>query len=440
MSPFKQSIRNWGNFPVTESLVYQGKERPSSGPYIARGMGRCYGDSASQGQIWSSRANRCMLDFDSNTGVLTAEAGLSLDEILQTFVPRGWFLPVTPGTKFVSLGGAFASDIHGKNHHGNGCFSDHVHWIELENAKGEVLRCSRKEHRELFELSAGGMGLTGLILRLALKLQPIETAYIKQRSIRCRNLQETIEKIQANQDWTHSVAWIDCLAPGKAMGRSILLLGEHAKTQELPQKWQNKALSPHSTKQKNFPFFLPGFALNSFSVKAFNFLYYHKHPSGQKEQFVHYDPFFYPLDAIGHWNRIYGKRGFTQYQFVLPPDQVEGLIKIIETIRAHGMGSFLTVLKLFGPQKENYLRFPKEGFTLAMDFPLSPKLEGFLSQLDALVLKHGGRVYLTKDLRMPPEMLFASYPQADLFRQKIKERDPKATFQSLQSQRLDLHL
>ncbi len=440
MSPFKQSISNWGNYPLTESLVYQGKERPASGPYIARGMGRCYGDSASQAQIWSSRANRCMLDFDSNTGVLTAEAGLTLDEILQTFVPRAWFLPVTPGTKFVSLGGAFASDIHGKNHHGNGCFSDHVLWIDLENAEGEVLRCSREKNQELFELTAGGMGLTGIILRVALQLHPIETAYIKQRSIRCRNLQETLEQILAHQHWTHSVAWIDCLAPGKAMGRSILLLGEHAKANELPEKYQNQALKPHSTQQKNFPFFLPGFALNSFSVKTFNFLYYHKHLPKQKEQLVHYEPFFYPLDAIGHWNRIYGKRGFTQYQFVLPPDQVDGLIKIIETIRAHGMGSFLTVLKLFGPQKENYLRFPKEGFTLAMDFPLSPKLEGFLSQLDALVLKHGGRVYLTKDLRMPPEMLMASYPQAEQFRQKIKEMDSKATFQSLQSQRLDLHL
>lgn len=440
-------VANWGKYPEVEAEVWEYNDPckfqelvVKESPVIARGMGRCYGDSALSKHIFSTVKLNHLLDFDEQSGVLTCEAGVTIEEVLRFFVPRGWFMPVTPGTKFVTLGGAFASDIHGKNHHARGTFSDHVLWIDLMLPNGELVRCSKAENADLFALTAGGMGLTGLIVRLSFKLAPIETSYIRQESIKAKNLDEIMRIFEDTSSWTNSVAWIDCLSKGKSLGKSIMTVGEFAKRSELTSSSQkNNPLKTHKEGKLFLPFDFPNFTINSLTVRAFNLLYYNKQFKRHKNSIVHYETFYYPLDGILHWNRVYGKNGFTQYQFVLPPENSrEGLIEIIERIGKRGMGSFLTVLKLFGHQEENYIRFPKGGYTLAIDFKIEPKVWKFLDELDELVLKHGGRVYLTKDVRMKHETLMKSYPQAAEFISKIKTINPDYKFASVQSDRMKL--
>lgn len=432
-------ISNWGNYPRIEADVRPWPLQTES-PQIARGMGRCYGDSALSTHIVDTRSLNHFLDFDAESGLLTVEAGLTFDEILQVCVPRGWFLPVTPGTRFVTAGGALASDVHGKNHHAEGSFSDHVRWFDLLTASGEICRCSRTENTELFYLTLGGMGLTGIIKALAFYLKPIETAYIRQHTLRCENLDETMAGLEAYGYWTNSVAWLDCMAGGRAFGRSILMLGEAAKQSELTQAQSLNPLKVHSTKGIPFPIDMPSFTLNRFTVQAFNQVYFHKHPKGSRDSVVHYEPFYYPLDKVLGWNRIYGKRGFTQYQLVIPhADARKGLQEVLELLAKRKMSSFLTVLKIFGEQSENYLRFPKAGFTLTLDFGISASLWPFLNELDGVVERYGGRLYLTKDVRMNPDFFRRTYPMAQEFIEKIKALDPTGKFQSLQSQRLGIH-
>jgi len=435
----KTSVSNWGNYPHIQA-DFKPWPLPVNPPKIARGMGRCYGDSALAENIVDTRSLNHFLDFDSNSGLLTVQAGVTFDEILQVFVPRGWFLPVTPGTRFVTAGGALASDVHGKNHHKDGSFSDHVVWFELHTASGQNLRCSRSENAELFYLSLGGMGLTGIILSLAFYLKPIETAFIRQHTVRCENLDDTMAGLESYGNWTNSVAWLDCMAGGKAFGRSILMLGESAKLPELSPKQAQNPLKIHSTKGIPFPIDMPSFTLNRFTVQAFNQVYFHKHPKGSQDSVVHYEPFYYPLDKVLGWNRIYGKRGFTQYQLVIPhQDARKGLQDVLELLAKRRMSSFLTVLKIFGEQPENYLRFPKAGFTLTLDFGISSSLWPFLNELDQVVEQYGGRLYLTKDVRMSADFLRRTYPMAQRFIDKLKELDPEGFFRSLQSERLALH-
>lgn len=438
-------ISNWGKYPRKKvkweepSHTTEAAERISGCGWIARGMGRCYGDAALAENVLSTRKWNRFLNFDPASGLLTCEAGVSFDEILQVFVPKGYFLPVTPGTRFVSVGGAIASDVHGKNHHSAGTFSEHLRWLDLLCADGQIRRCSREENTELFLLSCGGMGLTGVILRAAFYLKPIESAYIRQHMYVAKDLDRIMELFDTHKGYSNSVAWIDCLQSGKYLGRSLLMAGDFAKKDELPQQI-NKPLQPHKKPGLIIPFDFPTFTLNSFSVKAFNYTYYQLNKTKAGEKFLHYEPFYYPLDAIHHWNRIYGKNGFTQYQFVLPLEQSRaGLIEMLEYIGKKRMGSFLSVLKLFGKQDENYLRFPMEGYTLALDFKITPGLWAFLNQLDEKVEKYGGRVYLTKDVRMPAEMLYRTYPQAGAFRDALKKWDPEGRFASEQSKRLKLH-
>lgn len=442
-----EKVANWGKYPVVDANVweYNNPEKYPGiildhTPVIPRGMGRCYGDSALSKHILSTVKLNHLLDFDPERGILTCEAGVTIEEVLRLFVPRGWFMPVTPGTKFVTLGGAFASDIHGKNHHAKGTFSDHVYWLDMLLPNGEIIRCSKTENADIFNLTAGGMGLTGLIIRLSFQLAPIETSYIRQESIKAKNLDEIMKVFEDTSSWTNSVAWIDCLSKGKSLGKSIMTVGEFAKVNELTSAKQKKEpLKTHKSGKLFLPFDFPNFTINSLTVRAFNLLYYNKQLSRKKNSIVHYETFYYPLDGILHWNRVYGKNGFTQYQFVLPPETSrEGLIAIIERIGQRKMGSFLTVLKLFGNQQENYIRFPKGGYTLAIDFKIEPRVWKFLDELDELVLKYGGRVYLTKDVRMKHETLMQSYPQAEEFVRKVKEINPQYTFSSVQSDRIKL--
>ena len=440
----KQKVANWGNYPVIQADVRSIRSRQEAeqfiqypGQKIARGLGRCYGDSALSDTILETDRFNCFLDFDAEKGIVTCEAGVSLEDILDALVPRGWFLPVTPGTKFVTVGGAIASDVHGKS---AGSFCDHILSMQVMKADGEVVTCSATEEADFFNTTRGGMGLTGLILQATLQLIPIETAYIREETVRCKDLDSVMSLFDNMGKWTYSVAWIDCVARGKNLGRSVMMRGEHARVSDLTNPhMQRDPLNIKAMPKLNVPIMAPNFALNNLSVQAFNWAYYHHMPKGRHEHIVNYDTFFYPLDFVSNWNRIYGRRGFTQYQFVLPMESsYEGLPVLLEKIASCGLGSFLAVLKKFGPH-ESFISFPRPGFFLALDFPITRRLFALLDDFDKLVLKYGGRLYLAKDVRMKPELFFNGYENANEFCSRIRTWDPNQTFQSLQSRRLNLH-
>ncbi len=428
-------ISGWGRYPVIEakvdlpqtpgSLVVSGKDS-----LVARGLGRSYGDSSLAAHVLDTRYLDHFLAFDEETGTVTCEAGVSLAEVLRVFVPRGWFLPVTPGTKFVTVGGAIASDVHGKNHHVDGCFSDHVHSFRLMLADGKTVTCSRDENAELFHATAGGMGLTGVILEATFGLKRINSAYIDEIVLKAANLDEVFGLFAEHQSATYSVAWIDCLSTGDSLGRSLLMVGEHADDGRL--ELSRKQGLP-------MPVDLPGPTLNRYTISAFNTLYYNRVQRRRTERTVHYEPFFYPLDGIHNWNRMYGKAGFTQYQFVIPPESgLEGMRDIIRRIAASGKGSFLAVLKAFGDANANHLSFPMRGYTLALDFRIEDGLFPLLDKLDAVVHDLGGRVYLSKDVRMSEATFKRGYARWKEFHDLRVRYGADRVFNSLQSARLGL--
>lgn len=409
----KQKITNWGNFPVVEKEMKSEDSLQkikdfvlSHKEVIARGNGRCYGDASLGENIFSTKRLSKFIGFDKIEGVLECEAGVLLSDILEISVPQGYFLNVTPGTKFVSVGGAIASDVHGKNHHSEGCFSEYVLEFKLMKENAEVITCSREENTEDFWATVGGMGLTGIILSAKIKLKNIETAYIRQESIKADNLDEIFQLFEESEGWLYNVAWIDCLQKGENIGRSILMRGYHALREELPPKLHKNPLKNPRKIMPTIPFYFPSWVLNSFTIKIFNWLYYNKQTKKSVEGFVHYEPFFYPLDVINEWNKIYGKKGFIQYQMVIPKEKgKEGMQKILETIADSGNGSFLAVLKLFGKNNPKaYNSFPMEGYTLALDFKVNDKLKSLVEELDKIVEEFGGRIYLTKDSMSNPKL------------------------------------
>lgn len=437
-----KKIANWGNFPVKEteekSFSYPDELKnlvTSRTNIIARGNGRCYGDASLAENTFSTLKYDKALSFDTENGIFECQSGMMLSDILEVTVPKGWFLPVTPGTKLITVGGAIGSDVHGKNHHVDGCFGHHVREMDIMLATGEIVTCSQHIRTDLFEATCGGMGLTGIIMRVKFGLKKIESSYIRQKQLKAENLEEVIRLFDEYKDYTYSVAWIDCLKKGKHFGRSILILGEHATLNDLNENQKKEPLKLPKKKQINFPFNLPSWVLNTFTVKAFNFLYYGKNFKKEINNIVSYEPFFYPLDAILNWNRGYGKKGFIQYQFVLPLSAKDGLVEILQMISDKGMGSFLAVLKVFGHQ-DSLISFPMEGYTLALDFPVRKGLFEFCDEMDKVVLKHGGRLYMSKDARMKPEVLAAGYPSLDTFKDIVKKYDPAHKFTSLQSERL----
>jgi decaprenylphospho-beta-D-ribofuranose 2-oxidase len=440
----KKIIANWGNYPVveTEEKSFSSTDQlqaliQASDGYIARGNGRCYGDASLAPRTISTLKYDKMLSFDIEQGLFACQSGVTLDQVLEVVVPQGWFLPVTPGTKFITVGGAVASDVHGKNHHVDGSFSNHVEELDLYLPSGELITCSPTQYGDLFEATCGGMGLTGVILRVKFRLKKIATSFIKQKQIQATNLEELIGLFEKYPHYTYSVAWVDCLQKGEHFGRSILMLGEHAGLEDLSAKQQIHPLALPRKRQLVFPVNLPSWALNHFSVRLFNQMVYHKNLKREVNNVVSYEPFFYPLDAVLHWNRLYGKKGFVQYQFVLPLDAKQGLVDIMRLISSRGLGSFLTVLKIFGKQ-ESMISFPREGYTLALDFPIRPGLFAFLDELDQIVLRFGGRLYMSKDARMKPEVLRAGYPGLQQFRDIVKRYNPNDKIRSLQSDRLFL--
>jgi len=427
----------WGRYPRIQATGHSFETaeelrgyQEKAGNSIVFAMGRSYGDSALSERVIFTRRFDKILDFDPEHGTVISESGVTLSELIEVFLPTGWFLSVTPGTKFISLGGAIASDVHGKNHHKAGCFSECVRSFELMLPDGNILRCSHEENQELFLATCGGMGLTGIILTVTLTLKRISSAYIRETIVRCQNLKEIFCLFEEHMDMTYSVAWIDCLARGENLGRSVLMLGEHATAGRL---------NPRTAKIRSVPFNLPGICLNKYSVSLFNHFYYHKNPLFVEGRLVPLDTFFYPLDKIANWNRIYGRGEFTQYQLVLPRDaSSEGLKIILERIASSGLGSFLGVLKLFGPENENYLSFPMEGYTLALDFKIQKELFPLLNELDSIVLDHGGRLYLAKDVRMTRKVFIKGYPQWKAFSELREKLGMKDKFNSLQSERLGM--
>jgi FAD/FMN-containing dehydrogenase len=436
----KKLITNWNNYPVVEareiSFDYEKeialKLAQSS---IAHGNGRCYGDASLSSEVVNTLRYDKILSFDEVNGIITCQSGLLLSDLLQIAVPRGWFLPVTPGTKFITVGGAVASDVHGKNHHVDGSFSRHIVSMSVLTGTGETFVCSQSSYPDLFWATCGGMGLTGIILDVKFRLKRINTAFIRQKQIKARNLDEVMALFEENGASTYSVAWIDCLKKGKNFGRSILILGEHANSDEVKH---DNVLVPREKALFTVPVNFPSFALNGFSVKVFNALFYAKNYRKIMESVTHYDGFYYPLDSILNWNKIYGKRGFVQYQFVLPlSTSKDGLIDILTRINRRGTGSFLAVLKLFGEQ-DNLISFPMKGYTLALDFPIQPGLFDFLDDLDKIVADYGGRIYLSKDARMKKEIFWRTYPRAREFREILSKYDPQNRFVSRLSERLTL--
>ncbi|MBX9754730.1 MAG: FAD-binding oxidoreductase [Pseudomonadaceae bacterium] len=427
----------WGRYPQHDAQLMQPQNVPDAaqlltenGPVLGRGMGRSYGDSALADRLISTRHLNLLHSFDVQTGLLTCAAGISLAELLDVFVPRGWFLPITPGTQFVSLGGAIASDVHGKNHHLHGCFSACVESIELLLADGSQVLCSRNERPELFHATCGGMGLTGLIVAVSLRLLRIESAYIQQTTYKAANLEEALQLFEAHSASTYSVAWIDCLASGAALGRSLLMVGEHARDGQL--------LLP-AKRVLSVPLDMPAALLNRYSVQAFNELYYQRIRKAVSKQRVTFESFFYPLDGIQQWNRLYGKQGFVQYQFVIPKAAgLQGMRAILERISSSHRGSFLAVLKTFGAANSNLLSFPMEGYTLALDFKLEAGLLELLDELDSMVLAHGGRLYLAKDARMSEATFKQSQPNWQQFQEVRAHYGALGKFASLQSRRLGL--
>jgi FAD/FMN-containing dehydrogenase len=440
----KKKIANWGKYPEVEteerSFTLKGELSEAvlrNGQVIARGNGRCYGDASLADHTISTLKYDKVLFFDTTEGVFECQSGITLDQVLEVIVPKGWFLPVTPGTKFITVGGAVASDVHGKNHHVDGSFSRHIVEMDVLVASGETLTCSKERNSDLFWATCGGMGLTGIITRVSFTLKKIGSSYIRQKQVKARNLEELLQLFETYKDYTYSVAWIDCLKKGESFGRSILILGEHATRDELDEKKRRDPLKLPSKKQISLPLNLPSFFLNSFTVKIFNFLYYAKNYKKEINNIVSYEPFFYPLDAVLHWNRMYGKKGFVQYQFVLPLENKAGLVEILKKISDAGLGSFLAVLKVFGEQND-LISFPREGYTLALDFPVRKGLFEFLDQLDEIVLQNNGRIYLSKDARMKADIFWRGYPTASKFTEVLKKYNPQSRFNSLQALRLNI--
>lgn len=430
-------MSGWGRYPRIEANVaipftpdQTARTILEPGAIIAQGMGRSYGDSALAPHILATRDLHHLQAFDPTSGVLKCLAGTTLDELIDVFLPRGWFLPVTPGTRFVTIGGAIASDVHGKNHHLHGCFSEYVDSLKVLLADGDVVDCSREQNASLFHATCGGMGLTGVILEATLRLRPVKSAFIEQTTLKAANLDEALALFEAHHASTYSVAWIDCLASGSALGRSLMMIGEHAASgdRQLPRK-----------PRLQVPLDMPSCFLNRYSIQAFNSFYFHRVRTERQQQRIDYRTFFYPLDSIGQWNRMYGRNGFIQYQFVIPKAAgLQGMRDILGRIAASHRGSFLAVLKAFGQQNSNLLSFPMEGYTLALDFKMDNGLLPLLDELDRRVLDHGGRLYLAKDARMSASTFKASYPRWEEFQEVRARFSAQGKFASLQSKRLGL--
>ncbi len=419
-------LSGWGRYPALDCRLERLRRREDlpgllqrGTTLIARGNGRSYGGAALNPDLTLSMlAMDRMWAFDAATGLLDCEAGVLLADILQTFVPRGWFPPVVPGTKLLTVGGMIAADAHGKNHHRDGTFGAHVESLTLASADGALRKCSRTENADLFRATLGGMGLTGVILSARVRLRPVETAFVMAETLAARDLDETMALFEESRDWPFSVAWIDCLARGARLGRAVMTRGAFMERGALPPRLASNPLRLAPAGKLRVPADVPSALLNRVSIGLFNELYYRRGRGAARSgaQPVHFDRFFFPLDRLEAWNRLYGRRGFVQYQCALPKgESAAGVAALLERVAAAGRGSFLGVLKLFGPAGEGLISFPMEGYTLSLDVPRRHGTAALLGELDDITHRHGGRVYLAKDACCAPERVREGYPRLGAF-------------------------
>jgi decaprenylphospho-beta-D-ribofuranose 2-oxidase len=407
---------------------------------IARGLGRSYGDAAqnSGGQVLDTTALSWTRDFDREGGAITVGAGTSLGALLRAVVPAGWFVPVLPGTRHVTVGGAIACDVHGKNHHRDGCFSRHVDWLTLATPDGGLRRVGPEDDQEAFKATCGGMGLTGLIVEARLRLLSVETSAVKVTTERCADLDALLERMEeSDAAFKYSVAWIDCLAGGREMGRGVLTRGNHALTADLPPRRRGSPLALARSPSATVPPLRWG-PLSRPAVRAFNEAWFRKAPR-DAVTIESVGSFFYPLDGLRDWNRLYGAPGLLQYQAVVPPDGQDSVREMLTRLRTARAPAFLAVLKRFGPGS-GLLSFPIAGWTLAIDMPAGHAgLPALLDALDELVAGAGGRVYLAKDSRLRPELLDVMYEEIHDWRRIRSRLDPDEVLISDLARRLGLH-
>ncbi len=408
------SYQSWGRYPRVNQeahpVFWREDSLPDTGEMslLPQGLARSYGDVCLNNDncIIPTRSLNHFIEFDTEKGILTCEAGVSLAEIMRLAVPNGWFLPVTPGTKFVTVGGAIANDVHGKNHHVSGTFGNHVQSFQLLRSKGERLHCSPESNPEMFAATIGGLGLTGLIMTATVQLIPIKNNRIRLVSVKFSCLDEFFElSSRFEKEYDYTVAWIDSMAGGKFLGRGLFMAGNHAGDEG------GTDLSLPPEKGLPVPLDFPEFALNNLSIKLFNTAYYAKQMKREKSGFADFNSFFYPLDSVLDWNRIYGKRGMLQYQCLVPYDDTSIIRSILRTISDSGQGSFLAVMKIMGDiSSPGILSFSGPGVTLALDFPVTEKVMSLFKSLDSIVRKAGGRLYSAKDACMTAEDFKAYYP------------------------------
>lgn len=436
--PPLSTLSGWGRHSAQgRERVGEDLERISADVNLSRGLGRSYGDASlpptdSPEVLNTTYANR-ILRFDDTTGLFRAESGFALSELNRLFIPRGWFTPVSPGTKYVTLGGMVAADVHGKNQHRDGNFGDHVTSLKMRVADGRVVECSPNQHPDLFSATIGGMGLTGHVLEVEFGLHPIPSSWIWQESRRIRGIDEFQESLEAaSPNWPYTMGWIDCLARGKHMGRGTLICGRWAEADQAPSKPPTTGIRP------TLRFDWPSWVLNRASIRAFNELYYRKQWRRVSRGIVGLEPFYYPLDGIRSWNRMYGRRGFTQYQCVLPRQAGRGSAhRVLEVLTARGGASFLCVIKDFGRESRGVLSFPRPGITLALDIAVRDDTQSLVDALNEQVLHEGGRVYLAKDSFTRREHFQAMEVERLREFNAIRDRwDPNRRFRSALSVRL----
>ncbi|CAB4975219.1 unannotated protein [freshwater metagenome] len=417
------------------------RQKPERG-VIARGLGRAYGDAAlnSGGIVLDATALSGVRNLDEDSGVVTVAAGTSLEDLMRWLLPAGWFVPVTPGTRSVTVGGAIASDIHGKNHHADGTFGKHVLSMTLIDGTGTTRHLSPTETPREFWATTGGMGLTGIITEATFRLIPVQTSSMRVDTERASNLDDLMARMSDRDDeYRYSVAWIDCLATGKSMGRGILDRGEHALLSDLPANKRGNPLAFSSHAVVTAPPIFPSGLVNRWTVRAFNELWFRKTRSGHEGAIQSIGQFFHPLDLVTDWNRLYGSRGFVQYQFCVPFGAERAVQTAVERLSLSGAPSFLAVLKRFGPANPGPLSFPQPGWTLALDIPVGdPGLSGLLDGLDDLVLDNGGGVYLAKDGRVRRGHLEGMYPRLNEWRETVALMNPDGVIQSDLARRLGL--
>ncbi|WP_295695496.1 FAD-binding oxidoreductase [Lapillicoccus sp.] len=445
----RRALQGWGGTSPSVSLVHPaGDDRdlvamvtePGRRGVLARGLGRSYGDAAQNGGglVADMTTRNRVLSVDTQTGEVSVEAGVSLDTLMRLLLPMGLFVPVSPGTRQVTVGGAVAADIHGKNHHVDGSFGDHLASIDLLCADGSIRHLTPLD--DLFWATVGGMGLTGVVLRVTLRMKPVETAYCVVDTERCANLDDLMQRMTTDDHrYTYSVAWVDCLASGASLGRSVLTRGWPATLDQLPRRLRHKPLDFRPPELAVAPAHLPNGMLNHLTVAAFNNVWYYKSPRERRGEIQSIGAFFHPLDGVRQWNRIYGSRGFLQYQFVVPFGAEDALRRCLTMLSDAGQASFLAVLKRFGHGNSGHLSFPMPGWTLTLDIPVgSAELGGLLDRLDEEVIAAGGRLYLAKDSRMTAATMRKMYPRLEQWREIRHEADPDGVFMSDLARRLEL--